>query len=114
MFNIVVAKQGSKLKPSAPGTSPSSWMSPGRFSAKAIPASAIVGSIGGMAERVTFDKTGLTGLYDVELTWSTSDAPDAGPSLFTAVQEQLGLKFESGKAPIDVVVIDRMERPSEN
>jgi uncharacterized protein (TIGR03435 family) len=114
VFNMVVAKQGTKLKPSAPGTPFSSGMSPGRFSAKAIPASSIVASIGGMAGRVTSDKTGLTGLYDVELTWSPNDDPDAGPALFTAIQEQLGLKLEPAKAPIDVVVIDQLERPSEN
>ena len=60
------------------------------------------------------DKTGLTGKYDVELTWAPNNEPDAGPSIFTAIQEQLGLKLESSKAPVDVVVIDHLERPSEN
>jgi uncharacterized protein (TIGR03435 family) len=51
----------------------------------------------------------------VDLTWAWGDDPNAtGPSLFTALQEQLGLKLEPAKAPLDVVVIDHIERPSEN
>ncbi len=63
------------------------------------------------------DKTGLTGLYNIDLTWAWNDEPgsgDNGPSIFTALQEQLGLKLEPAKAPVDVVVIDHIERPSEN
>lgn len=112
VLNMVVAKKGLKLKPSAPGTPSSSGMSPGKFSAKAIPAGAIVGS---MADRMTFDKTGLTGLYDVELTWAWNDDPNStAPPFFTAIEEQLGLKLEAAKAPVDVVVLDCLERPSEN
>jgi uncharacterized protein (TIGR03435 family) len=68
--------------------------------------------------RPVLDRTGLTGSYNVALKWTPSLATDtpAGDavSIFTAVQEQLGLKLESGTAPLDVVVIDRIERPSEN
>jgi uncharacterized protein (TIGR03435 family) len=71
------------------------------------------------------DKTGLTGKYDFTLDWSEDAvpftgpegvvAPDpSGPSIFTALQEQLGLKLVSTKAPIESIVIDHIERPSEN
>ena len=63
------------------------------------------------------DKTGLTDLYDITLRWSPDDigSSDASlPSLFSALQEQLGLKLEYDKHPIDVIVIDRIDRPSEN
>jgi len=61
------------------------------------------------------DKTGLTGRYDWELRWSRDPALDPGqPSLFTALQEQLGLRLEPDKAAIDVVVIDHVEKPTEN
>jgi uncharacterized protein (TIGR03435 family) len=73
------------------------------------------------------DKTGLTGLYDFTLTFSPIDAPAVGPagqlspetdsaepSIFTALQAQLGLKLESSKGPVAVLVIDRAEKPSEN
>nr|HEV7952745.1 TIGR03435 family protein [Candidatus Acidoferrales bacterium] len=78
-------------------------------------------------ERPVVDKTGLTGKYDFTLTYAPEnvsaavpgaapnipDAPGA-PSLFVALEEQLGLKLESGKAPIEIVVIDHVERPSGN
>ena len=63
------------------------------------------------------DKTGLTELYDITLRWSPDDVGSSDvslPSLFTALQEQLGLKLEYNKNPIDVIVIDHIERPSAN
>jgi uncharacterized protein (TIGR03435 family) len=61
------------------------------------------------------DKTGLDRYYDIQLNYSTDDSrPDLGPSLFAALEEQLGLKLEARKGPIDVLVIDHVERPSEN
>jgi uncharacterized protein (TIGR03435 family) len=68
--------------------------------------------------RPVIDRTGLAGAFNVSLKWTPSlgtDAPTADTvSIFTAVQEQLGLKLESATAPLDVVVIDRIEHPSEN
>lgn len=82
--------------------------------------------------RTIIDKTGLTGLYDFKLQWtpdinresgpfgrtgpdSTPPAPDlAGPSIFTAIQEQLGLRLESAKGPVEVIVIDSVQKPSAN
>ena len=81
--------------------------------------------------RRVIDKTGLTGKYDFELKWTPTQpsaaplspppqrpesalAADPGPSLFTALQEQLGLRLESEKGPVEVLVIDRAERPSKN
>ena len=67
-----------------------------------------------VGRRVT-DHTGLTAAYDFTLTWSQDQSTDpTGPSLFTALQEQLGLKLDSAKGPVDMVVIDAVERPSEN
>ena len=80
-------------------------------------------------DRPVVDKTGLPGRYDFTLTWTPDDsqfrglgvqvpAPstdvNAPPGLFTAIQEQLGLKLESMSAPVEVLVIDRVEKPSEN
>jgi uncharacterized protein (TIGR03435 family) len=72
--------------------------------------------------RLVLDKTRLSGNYDFSLQWTPQENPDggeplagsSGPSIFTALQEQLGLKLEPAKAPIEVFVIDRVERPSEN
>jgi uncharacterized protein (TIGR03435 family) len=65
------------------------------------------------------DKTGLTESYDMKLDWihdvpaSSTDAP-SGPTIFTALEEQLGLKLVPAKGPVPVVVIDAVEKPSEN
>jgi uncharacterized protein (TIGR03435 family) len=77
--------------------------------------------------RTVVDKTGLTGKYDFTLQWMPDETeastfpagvgqpPDpSGPSIFAAIQEQLGLKLESGKGPVAVIVIDHVERSSEN
>lgn len=70
-------------------------------------------------DRPVMDQTGLTGRYDFKLTWTYDDSKvpadgTAAPSLFTAVQEQMGLKMEPAKAETDVMVIDKLERPSAN
>jgi uncharacterized protein (TIGR03435 family) len=74
-------------------------------------------------ERETvLDQTGLTGQFEIKLEWAPADGKSganndipAGPSIFTALQEQLGLKLESRKGPLDVLVIDHAEQtPAEN
>ena len=66
--------------------------------------------------RTVVDKTGLDGSanYDCDLTWSRAGSEGSGPSFFTAIQEQMGLKLEAGKGEAEVLVIDGVERPSEN
>jgi uncharacterized protein (TIGR03435 family) len=62
--------------------------------------------------RMVIDKTGLAGPFDIDLTWSRDQATDTTqPSIFTAVQEQLGLKLDPSRGPVDVLVIDRVEQP---
>jgi uncharacterized protein (TIGR03435 family) len=67
----------------------------------------------GLVERHVVDRTGLEGLYEITLQWSP-DQQANGPSLFTALQEQLGLKLEPQRGPVEVLVIDSVERPTEN
>jgi len=81
-----------------------------------------------MLARTVIDKTGLTGRYDITLEWGQDETPVVqtasdsplpaadvqGPSIFTALQEQLGLKLDSQKGPVEVIVIDRAEKPSVN
>ena len=70
-------------------------------------------NLAGATGRYVVDKTGLSGSYDLELEFTPDQSPDTtGPSLFTAMQEQLGLKLDSQRAPVDVLVIDRLERPA--
>ena len=88
---------------------------------------------GSALDRPVVDQTGLTGRYDFTLNWTPDEfqfpglrnanappppPPPPGtteaPDLFTAIQQQLGLKLDSMKTPVDVIVIDHVERPSEN
>jgi uncharacterized protein (TIGR03435 family) len=70
------------------------------------------------AGRHAIDRTGLAGVYSLELRWSpdsaTAPPPDAPPGMFTAVREQLGLRLQATTAPLDVLVIDSAERPDGN
>jgi uncharacterized protein (TIGR03435 family) len=80
----------------------------------------------GPAGRLVLDRTGLTGFYDFDLEFAAEPTPGAGatlgsastpadrPSLFTALEEQLGLKLQPLRAPVDVTVIDRVQPPTEN
>jgi len=71
-----------------------------------------------MVDRPMVDRTGLTGRYDFVLRFTSDETratdPNAPPGLFTAVQEQLGLKLDAVKAPAEVLVVDKLERPSAN
>ena len=114
VYNLVIARQGLKLKESTSSKNGSRSVGPGRLTATRYSMSELAFSLSGTVDRMVIDKTGLTGEYDFELTWATDNQPDAGPSIFTALQEQLGLKLQTARAPIDVVVIDHLERPSAN
>lgn len=79
----------------------------------------LAGRLSQYVGRTVIDRTGLGGVFDLDLTW-TSDARrpptpgDDGPSIFTAVQEQLGLRLDSERGPVEMLVIDRVEPPTEN
>lgn len=121
MFAMVIAKGGSKLvETSESGTGLSGGR--GQISIKggtdtlAVLAFELSWRLG----RPVIDQTGLKGRYELTLNWTEDDGalPGAntsnGPSLFTAIQEQLGLRLEATKGPVPVLVIDHAERPSEN
>ena len=82
--------------------------------------SAVLGPIQTTVGRPVLDRTGLTGRFDIELQFAgtgpltNADTPDAPASVFTAVQEQLGLRLESRKEKMDVLVIDQIEMPTPN
>jgi uncharacterized protein (TIGR03435 family) len=83
------------------------------FSSGGVTLETLAGMLSGPSGRLVVDRTGLKGNYAIDLEWTEEDnAPDK-PSIFAAVQEQLGLKLESIREPVDVVVIDHIERPVE-
>jgi uncharacterized protein (TIGR03435 family) len=102
---------------------------PGRLIANAVTVDVLARVLGGRVGRTVVDETGLSGSFDVDLVFSQEltsplpggrdpdDRPAAtadAPSIFTAVQEQLGLRLESARGPVDVLVVDKAERPTEN
>jgi uncharacterized protein (TIGR03435 family) len=119
VYILSVGKDGSKLKAPAGQTgSMRANSSNGKMSVvgSGAPVTALATFIGQQLRRAVVDKTNLTDLFDFELNWISSNAPadEVGPSVFTALQEQLGLKLESSKAPVEVLVIESVEKPSEN
>ncbi|MCU1323633.1 MAG: hypothetical protein JWM43_3282 [Acidobacteriaceae bacterium] len=122
VYELVVGKHGSRLKEGTEAFG-GIHMAPGQLTGVAVPMYLFVNQLSRQLGRTVVDKTGLTGKYDLSLRWEpdsglvTAEAsrPDSsGPSIFTAVQEDLGLKLQSTKGPVRFVVIDRLERPSAN
>jgi len=133
-YSLVVAKNGPKLHAANPsdkyanglkgldGSSLSSGAAitgPGTIAIQGAPISTLVKLLSNQnLEYSIVDDTGLTGIYDFKLEWT----PDNGPSptdgstvsLFTAIQEQLGLRLEVKRKPVEVIVVDHIERPSPN
>jgi uncharacterized protein (TIGR03435 family) len=121
LYNLVIAKGGSKLVPSQSG---GLTINHGRgyLNGKGITAAVLAQELARDSGRVIIDKTGLTGRFDVDIRWQPDGEPpvllngeDAGlPSLFTALQEQLGLRLEPGKGPVEVLVVDSVQQPTPN
>jgi uncharacterized protein (TIGR03435 family) len=114
-------------------------MMPGGIAGSAMTIAQLINVISGQLGRPVVDKTELKGFYDVRLQFAPESAPGggplgfagpggpgappaappgasdpSGPSIFTAVQEQLGLRLESTKGPVEVIVIDSVQKPTEN
>jgi len=70
--------------------------------------------LAGKVDRVVADRTGLSGVFYMDLEWSRDGSAADTPSIFTALREQLGLKLEPERGDVDIVVIDRVERPAED
>lgn len=116
VYALVTAKSGPKVHESAE-TNSRIRMNRGTITGHAIGIGLLAVNLSNALERLVIDKTGLTGKYDFELKWAPEAAPppDADPpSLFTALSEQLGLRLESQKAPVEIFVIDAVEKPTEN
>jgi uncharacterized protein (TIGR03435 family) len=106
------------VPPLAPGAKPicaTGRTTPGSITAAGWTMDSLASALAPFVGRVVTDRTSLAGLYDFELGWATDPTVDPDrPSIFTALQEQLGLKLESTRGAVDVVVIDRVEHPTED
>ena len=137
VYALVPGKGGAKLTASADGAAngPRGQMRMGRgqVNAKSVPMATLVRMLSQQLGRDVIDKTDLKGNYDIDLTWTPEPGqgggpfggpppPDAiagaggseGPTIFTALQEQLGLRLESTKAPVPMLVIESINKPTEN
>ena len=121
VYALVVDAGGSKLKETQPGAGPAGGPSaappgPGHIRANSI--AMLVPVLGLSAGRKVVDKTGLTGFYQIALSFAPDPLPPGAdpslPSLFTALREQLGLRLVSETSQVDTFVVESVERPSEN
>ena len=122
-YALVVGKGGPKLKPSsadAPGSNFVRGTAAGLMHMEATRGTMerLATQLAGTAGRPVIDKTGLSGYYAFTLDWTPenriSDGDADTATIFTAVQEQLGLKLEPTTGPLEMLIIDRAEKPSEN
>jgi bla regulator protein blaR1 len=117
VYELVVAKAGPKLREPKDDQEPGLQGQKGRITARATPMAIFARYLSQRLGQPVVDKTGLPGSYDFTLQYEpdgANDAAAAGPSIFAALQEQLGLRLQPGKGPVDVLVVDRAEKPSDN
>jgi uncharacterized protein (TIGR03435 family) len=123
VYDLVVAHGGLKIKLSHDEIKDSNWNINGQDTNKVLTGKGdsmadLAAALSDEAGRQVIDKTGLTGRADITLKWSDEVATEAGGpnviSIFTAVEEQLGLKLQPSKGPVDTIVIDHAEMPTEN
>jgi uncharacterized protein (TIGR03435 family) len=134
VYALVIASGGSKLKPAT--GSRGLLGGRGQMTGTGATLDMLIHLLSNATDRIVIDRTGLNGAYDFKLEWtpgpgemglaggppppgvapggSEASAPAEGPSLFTAIQEQLGLRLEATKGPVEVVVVDHAEKPSAN
>ncbi|MBS1802735.1 MAG: TIGR03435 family protein [Acidobacteria bacterium] len=116
-YDLVVTKGGLRMRESSPGEESSEAVRKGSVKGQAISIKNLIHAIPSDG-RLILDKTGLGDKkFDFDLKWEAGTPPigtDAGPSIFTALEEQLGLKLISSKAPASVLVVDHVEKPSPN
>jgi uncharacterized protein (TIGR03435 family) len=116
VFSLVVGRNGARLKPHTGAGGSGIAASSDRGKVTIVGTNTAMAKLAeylsGQAGRPVLDHTGLNGAYDFAVEWAAEGTD--GPSPFTALQEQLGLKVEAGKGPIDTIVVDHAERPTAN
>jgi len=128
IYALLIGKNGPKLRPASEsdntGISSNSTAVRTTMKGTHVTMDELAAGLGNRVGRPVVDKTGLSGKFDFELSWVAdltlaTGTPDpgadvSGPSIFTALQEQLGLRLDSQKGPIEMLLIDRAEKPAEN
>jgi uncharacterized protein (TIGR03435 family) len=122
VYALTQAKGGSKLSATADAHGADISFHPngktGHVEARSVPITFLTAFLSRELGRTVNDETGLDRMYTYNLDWSPQTGPDdaapEGPSLFTALTEQLGLRLQAKRGPVQVYVIEKIERPSEN
>lgn len=130
VYILTQAKGGAKIQPlpdtacrppaegePAKGCGNAGW-GPGGITGTGLTMTELTNYLSDVLKRSVIDNTELKDRYNIDLKWTPDDntpvPTETGPSIFTAIQEQLGLRLESSRAPADVLIIDQAEQPSEN
>jgi uncharacterized protein (TIGR03435 family) len=115
IYMLVLGKKGATLPKSAEDASYFQRMGRGLMTARKMPMAIFANVLSSYVQGPVIDATGLEGGYDIKFEFRPQDAATGeGPSLSTALQEQLGLKLESKKGPVEMLIIDHAERPPAN
>jgi uncharacterized protein (TIGR03435 family) len=114
IYSLVVAKSGPRLTPTTAAMQ--TWSrGNGSLVGTKVPMDMFAGDLlESQLRRVVVDHTAIPGEFDINLRWTPENAEQAGVSLFTAIQEQMGLRLQSAHGPVEMLVIDSAERPSAN
>lgn len=115
-YDMVAAKDGLKLTPAKPGSSKGGGGGPGAIDMPNTTMKSFAGMLTARLKRPVGDKTGAAGEYEVKLRFAPDgDAESTLPSIFTALQEEMGIKLQPAKVPVEMVIIDHLEKvPTEN
>ncbi len=119
VYEMVLAKSGPKFKEASPREREGTHIQDSVLTAHAVTLASLASTLSNQLHQTVIDKTGLPEKFDLALSWTPEYGPEASressaASIFTALQEQLGLKLRSSKGPIETLVIDHVEMPSEN
>jgi uncharacterized protein (TIGR03435 family) len=114
VYYLVVGKDGPKLKEGRESGS-QNQMVPGGIMGHSMPMDVLTAMLSRFVGYQVVDNTRLTGTFDITLKWVREDDKDNGPELSAALREQLGLKLEPGKAPVEMLIVDHADRiPTDN
>jgi uncharacterized protein (TIGR03435 family) len=116
VYELIVAKSGPKMRPAAPGGHGGVSSQGGSVTADHVTMAFLATTLARYIKTPVFDKTGLSGNFDFSFEYASNDRENSDkPSIFTALQERLGLKLQPAKGPVEVLVIDHAEKvPTEN
>jgi uncharacterized protein (TIGR03435 family) len=115
VYSMAIAKSGPKMEKATDANRAGSWGSAMVLGTMEMPE--LASHLASILGRQVTDQTGLAGAYTFSLKWTPDDKPvtdNSPPSLVTAIQEQLGLRLDSTKGPVEILVVDHAEKPTEN